>query len=91
MKTLPYPKTPPQARAWFDSNGISITDWCKYHQLDRYIVTDLLRGLLKGVRGEAHHAAIALGLKPDPTITQSDAAAVNEHVEHRTGLDRRAA
>lgn len=83
MKTPPYPKTPQQARAWFASNGISITDWCHYHQLNRYIVTDLLRGRLKGVRGDTHHAAIALGLKPDPaTLSAAD---------HRSGLDRRAA
>lgn len=66
MKTPPYPQTPPQARSWFNSHGISITDWCNHFQVDRYIVTDLMRGRIKGVRGESHRAAILLGLKPDP-------------------------
>ena len=66
MKTPPYPSTPRQSRAWFDANGIAITDWCKAYDLDRFIVTDLLRGRLKGIRGESHRAAILLGIKADP-------------------------
>lgn len=66
MKTPQYPKTPKQARAWFTNNGICITEWCAAHGLDRYIVTDLLRGRLKGNRGASHSAAVALGLKADP-------------------------
>ena len=67
MPSPPYPSTPEQARAWFTSHGVAITEWCATHELDRYIVTDLLRGRLKGVRGEAHRAAILLGLKADPS------------------------
>lgn len=72
MPSPPYPSTPKQARAWFASHGVAITDWCAAHKVDRYIVTDLLRGRLKGVRGEAHLAAIKLGLKADPdTLKQA--------------------
>lgn len=39
------------------------------------ILVDLLRGRLKDLRGEAHHAAIALGLKADPAkASQTNAA-----------------
>jgi gp16 family phage-associated protein len=37
-------------------------------------VVDLLRGRLKGFRGEAHRAAVALGLKASPADGQSAAA-----------------
>lgn len=60
------PKTPAQARAWFRANGISITDWCRDHGFNRYTVVDLLRGKRLGHRGEAHRAAVALGLKESP-------------------------
>lgn len=70
MKTPIYPKTPAQARAWFTTHGISITDFCNEKQLDRYIVTELLRGRIKGIRGESHRAAIVLGIKPDPDLLQ---------------------
>ncbi len=66
MKTPPYPSTPRQSRAWFNANGIAITDWCNAFGLDRYIVTDILRGRLKGIRGESHRAAVLLGIKADP-------------------------
>lgn len=71
---LPYPSTPKQSRAWFDAHGIAIKDWCETHGLDRYIVTDLLRGRLKGLRGESHRAAVLLGLKADPDSTMKLAA-----------------
>lgn len=74
VKTPTYPSTPKQSRAWFDAHGIAITDWCETHGIDRYIVTDLLRGRLKGNRGEAHRAAILLGLKADPDSSMKLAA-----------------
>lgn len=75
MKNPSYPKTPKQARRWFTSHGICITEWCEENKLDRYIVTDLLRGRLKGTRGESHRAAILLGIKPDPRAIDQQRAA----------------
>ncbi|WP_297572629.1 DNA-binding protein [uncultured Deefgea sp.] len=63
MQTL---KTPQQAHAWFRANGICINDWCRENKLSRFTVLDLLRGRRKGLRGEAHRAAVLLGLKADP-------------------------
>lgn len=70
---LPYPQTPDSANAWFIRHGICKTHWAEAQGIDRMTVVDLLRGRLKGLRGEAHHAAIALGLKANPN-TASRAA-----------------
>ena len=37
--------------------------------LPRLVLVDLLRGRLRGHRGQAHRAAIVLGLKPNPETT----------------------
>ena len=73
--SLPYPQTPTSANAGFISHGICKAHWAQAKGFDRMTVVDLLRGRLKGLRGEAHHAAVALGLKADPAHTQSAAAA----------------
>jgi gp16 family phage-associated protein len=66
LPVIPYPQTPKTAHAWFFSHGICISDWCRAHQLERMAVVDLLRGKRKGCRGNAHRAAVALGLKAAP-------------------------
>lgn len=75
MNNPPYPSTTKQARAWFNANGVCIADWCKERGFDRCTVFDLLRGKRKGLRGEAHKAAVALGLKADPKTVQQPVAA----------------
>lgn len=74
--TLPYPQTPSTVQAWFLRNGISKVQWARAHGFDRMTIADLLRGKRLGNRGEAHAAAVALGLKPDPDLVQS---ACTEH------------
>jgi gp16 family phage-associated protein len=59
-------KTPQQARQWFITHGISISAWCREHGLSRHTVNDLLRGKQQGRYGQAHRAAVALGLKAAP-------------------------
>lgn len=67
MSTLqPRFPTPQDCHAWFLAHGINVTQWCRERGLSRQVVADLLRGKRKGYRGEAHRAAVALGLKPDP-------------------------
>lgn len=58
--------TPAEARQNFEDHGIVVTQWAKEHGFSRHTVIDLLHGRLKGRYGEAHRAAIALKLKPDP-------------------------
>jgi gp16 family phage-associated protein len=68
---LPYPQTTVTAKAWFVRHGVCKAQWARDMGLDRMVVVDLLRGRLKGLRGQAHNAAVALGLKADPEIESS--------------------
>lgn len=63
---IPYPQTAASARRWFYDHGVCQSHWARHFGFDRFDVVGLLRGQLKGTRGRSHHAAIALGLKPDP-------------------------
>ncbi|HMW69495.1 MAG TPA: DNA-binding protein [Nitrosomonas sp.] len=60
MKEL---KTLKQAREELDKRGISMSKWARQHGLSEAIVRDVLRGDKKGVRGDAHKAAVLLGIK----------------------------
>jgi gp16 family phage-associated protein len=68
MNTMPAPLTPEQARAALDRKGVSIAEFCRMYELNRNLVSDLLNGRKKGRRGEAHRAAVLLGIK-DGVIT----------------------
>lgn len=57
------PKTPAQVRQDFDRRGQSIQGWAKAHGLNPNTVYQVLKGEKKGRRGEAHRAAVLLGLK----------------------------
>jgi len=59
-------RTAAQARKWIEANGITIAKWSEEHGFSKFAVVDLLRGRRKGLRGDAHRAAIALGMKPNP-------------------------
>lgn len=74
LASLPYPQTPVSANAWFVTHGICKAHWAQAQGLDRMTVVDLLRGRLRGVRGKAHRAAVALGLKANPANVRSTAA-----------------
>lgn len=56
-------KTPAQVRADFDRRGASIAKWARDNNLSPQRVYDVLQERNKGVRGEAHKAAVLLGLK----------------------------
>ncbi|TFF13047.1 DNA-binding protein [Pseudomonas sp. BCA14] len=66
---MPAPVTPEQARAALDRKGMSIAEFCRIHDLNKNLVSDLLNRRRKGRRGEAHRAAVLLGIK-DGEITQ---------------------
>ncbi|TAA26556.1 DNA-binding protein [Pseudoxanthomonas winnipegensis] len=59
-------RTPATARQWLRDQGITVVAFAKQHGLSRDAVTDVLRGTSKGNYGEAHQAAVALGIKPSP-------------------------
>lgn len=56
-------KTPEQVRAEFASQGIAVSAWARAHGLNRWTVFEVLHGRNKGCWGEAHRAAVLLGLK----------------------------
>jgi gp16 family phage-associated protein len=56
-------KTLDQVRAEFTEAGVSVAEWARVNGFTRETVVDVLRGQSKGLRGEAHRAAVALGLK----------------------------
>lgn len=60
---MPALLTPEQARAELDRRGISIAELSRTHALNKNMVSDLLNGRKKGKRGEAHRAAVLLGIK----------------------------
>lgn len=68
IKRLPYPQTVQSARTFIVAHGLSISQLARDNGLPRLVLQDLLRpaGQLKGMRGQAHLAAIVLGLKPAP-------------------------
>lgn len=63
---LPYPQTPESARALLHDRGVCISYWARDLGLPRMAVVDALRGKGKGLRGDAHRASVALGLKAGP-------------------------
>lgn len=80
------PLTPEQARAVLDREGISIAEFCRKHGLNRNLVSDLLNGRKKGKRGEAHRAAVLLGIKdgvvPPGHIIANQGSCQGAHTEH---------
>lgn len=66
---VPYPQTPKTAAAWVKAHGVAVADLARHNGLPRLVLVDLLRGRLRGHRGQAHNAAIVLGLKPEPEAT----------------------
>ena len=63
MDTMPAPLTTEQARAELDRKGISLAEFCRRNDLNSNLVSDLLNGRKKGLRGKAHNAAVLLGIK----------------------------
>lgn len=68
-------KTPAEVRAEFLEAGISVTEWSRVNGFNRTTVVDLLQGRALGLRGQAHRAAVALGLKASRTSHRSPRSA----------------
>ena len=56
-------KTIDEVRAELDRRGLTVRDWARDHGVSERVVYELLRGRFKGRRGQAHKAAVLLGLK----------------------------
>ncbi len=60
---MPQVRTAADVRAEFKRKGISITSWALANQLSTNLVFEVLAGRKKCIRGDAHRAAVLLGLK----------------------------
>jgi len=56
-------RTHAQAQMWFRQNGLSVTRWSEAHGFNPNLVSKVLWGKSKGLRGQSHKVAVALGLK----------------------------
>jgi len=52
-----------EVRRWFFDEGLTVVDWAHRHGFPPAAVYALLAGRTRGCRGQAHRAAVALGLK----------------------------
>lgn len=60
---LPYPQTPKSARLLIKESGLCVSEISRTTGISRHTFVDLLSGKQKGLRGNAHRAAVLLGLK----------------------------
>ncbi|WP_025994432.1 DNA-binding protein [Pseudomonas viridiflava] len=56
-------RTHEEAKLWLDAQGMSVAEFCRRHDLDQFTTYQVLDGRKKGLRGKAHKAAVALGIK----------------------------
>lgn len=61
------------ARQRLFAAGINVAALCREHGVSHQAAKDILSGRSQGHRGEAHRAAILLGLKPDPKTIETEA------------------
>lgn len=57
--------TPQEAKQKLINEGVTAVDFAKRHGFNYRQVVQVLNGRNKGRYGEAHHIAVALGLKGD--------------------------
>lgn len=85
LSGMPLLRTPTEARAWLLRHGVTISEWARCHGFKPSVVASLLAGRSQGNWGEAHEAAIALGLRSPPApdeehplaATQTQAGPIN--------------
>ncbi|HQQ69353.1 MAG TPA: DNA-binding protein [Alicycliphilus sp.] len=61
-------KTHAQVREELRRKGVPVARWADTHGVDRSVAYGVLAGRLKGSYGEAHRAAVLLGLKDGDVI-----------------------
>lgn len=55
--------TADQAKARVQAKGLTLTEFARRHNLKYRTVSEVVRGVNKGLFGEGHRAAVALGMK----------------------------
>lgn len=81
-KTLGIKKlrTPAEARAWLQFQGITIAQWAREHNKHDSLVREVLAGNKKCHRGESHNIAVLLGIK-DGVLTDRPARVKPAHLQ----------
>ena len=74
MKKL---RTPAEARAWLEYQGISIAQWARENEKSDSLVREILAGKKKCHRGESHNIAVDLGIKDGQVSRQGAARMLN--------------
>ena len=69
MKKL---RTPAEARAWLEYQGITIAQWARENHMHQSLVSEVLKGRKRCLRGMSHNIAVLLGMK-DGVITDRPA------------------
>lgn len=59
-----------QVRDNFILQGVSVAEWSRLNGFSLQLVYKILNGKSKGLRGEGHKIAVALGLKPLPKCNE---------------------
>lgn len=63
-------RTLDEVREWFFQQGLPVNEWARQHGFEPAAIYALLSGRTRGIRGQAHQAAVALGLKSGPAGTR---------------------
>ena len=64
------PRTPDEARAWLDYQGISVSQWARENHVHHSLVREVLAGRKKCLRGMSHNIAVLLGMKQGVLTTR---------------------
>lgn len=74
-----------EVKADLARKGVSISRWATANGLNTALVYELLAGRKKGTRGEAHRAAVLLGLKAGEVVEERDVKAALSSFGSRRG------
>ena len=58
-----HAKTPQEAKQQLQAKGVTLKQFSMAHNLDYRTVSEVVRGVNKGLYGEGHRVAVALGVK----------------------------
>ena len=67
MKKL---RTPAEAKAWLEYQGISIAQWARENNMHQSLVSEVLKGRKRCLRGMSHNIAVLLGMKEGVITTR---------------------
>lgn len=76
MKKL---RTPAEAKAWLQYQGISVAQWCRENNFHQSLVYEILNNRKKCHRGMSHNIAVLLGMKAGVVTTRPGRVAPVTH------------